>query len=542
MASAFRFYNATLRGQYNSCVLPTRRPFAAAANAVPETQYQRWVSSKPTFLQRRRAPPPERCDGRPRPDLSSVFAPDDDGANAAPAPKKQKRRKREIQGQLRSFKVRMIPTPEQERELKRCFAATRHAYNATVNAIQGHGERPNFYERRAAYKAGGTQPEWAKPVATRIVFAGVEDAVNAFRTNIAKRAKSPGTHGAFEVKYRSHKRNQTEVLRIDGDGDGGKASPLLSFKPVPFANNPALRSECLVTFGNNLKATRGIRLQDKPRVIDRMLAEGNRLRETCKIQWEKRMRAFYFVYVYDLPATPDPDPQFETKRLVATDPGVRTFQTWWSPTSGEHGRLFNGGRQQLEDRCIAIDALTSKVAKRGNAAHSDRANPWHTQQHTPSQRRRTYRGLKRQLTRERRRLHNWMTQGHYAAANYLLDRFDVVIAPKLSTDALVRRDGRVFGSSTARAMYTWSHGLFTQRLHSAAFRYAGRHVISDSGEPGTSKTCAHCGHWHAALGANKVFTCPRCGVCMGRDVAGARNNFFAAFGRAKGVGWDGIQH
>ena len=55
------------------------------------------------------------------------------------------RRKREIEGHLRVYRVRMIPTPEQARELKRCFSAARHAYNATVAAVNG-SDRANFYQ------------------------------------------------------------------------------------------------------------------------------------------------------------------------------------------------------------------------------------------------------------------------------------------------------------------------------------------------------------------------------------------------------------
>jgi len=44
---------------------------------------------------------------------------------------------------------------------------------------------------------------------------------------------------------------------------------------------------------------------------------------------------------------------------------------------------------------------------------------------------------------------------------------------------------------------------------------------------------------HAELGGNKTFTCPRCEIVLDRDVAGARNNFLAAYGKAVGVGWDG---
>jgi len=39
---------------------------------------------------------------------------------------------------------------------------------------------------------------------------------------------------------------------------------------------------------------------------------------------------------------------------------------------------------------------------------------------------------------------------------------------------------------------------------------------------------------------DKRFICPRCGVVVDRQLAGARNNFLAAYGMAVGVGWDGV--
>ena len=38
---------------------------------------------------------------------------------------------------------------------------------------------------------------------------------------------------------------------------------------------------------------------------------------------------------------------------------------------------------------------------------------------------------------------------------------------------------------------------------------------------------------------DETFVCPRCGLCVDRQMAGARNNLLAAYGRALGVGWDG---
>ena len=64
--------------------------------------------------------------------------------------------------------------------------------------------------------------------------------------------------------------------------------------------------------------------------------------------------------------------------------------------------------------------------------------------------------------------------------------------------------------------------------------------VYETTEPGTSKTCTHCGFWHANLRlGDKVYDCPRCHIQVDRQLAGARNNFFAAYGLAVGRGWDG---
>ena len=84
-------------------------------------------------------------------------------------------------------------------------------------------------------------------------------------------------------------------------------------------------------------------------------------------------------------------------------------------------------------------------------------------------------------------------------------------------------------------MLTWSHSLFERRLKSASVRYAGRHVLTTT-EPGTSKTCTHCGHWKAdLLPRDKIYACTACGLRVDRQLAGARNNLFAALGLALGV-------
>lgn len=535
-ASPFRFFNAALKPVYDSCLLPVERPLAAAPNAVAFEAYRgatvHSARSREQAACRHRvyAPPDEYRDYLgPSDELSGPFAAY--GTQAGARQSSVKRRKRELNGHLRVYAVRMFPTAKQTVELKRCFAASRHAYNATVASIEG-GERANYYERQAAYRAA-EKPGWSACVNATFKNGGVEQAVNAFQSNYAKMRVNP-SHAHFRVRFMSHRKTRTEVIRVEGDGTMRKKhSPLLSFKPVPFANSDN-RAECLALFGCNLASVGGIRLQGKSYVIQKLLAEGGRLTETCKIHWDKRTRAFHFLYTHEIPRLEDPDPEFETKRVVATDPGTRRFQTFYSPTSGEFGVLLNKQRVEMERRCFDIDRRTSWLARRAARDRQPECKP-----RTRKQRQRTVRDKRRRLAKERVRLHQWTKCTHYDAANFLLQRYDLVIAPKLATAQMVPRSGRAFGNATARAMYTWSHGLFAQRLESAAARYAGRCVLTTLGEPGTSKTCTHCGKWKADLGGAEKYECARCSALYDRDLGGARNNFLAALGIAMGVGWDG---
>jgi putative transposase len=119
-----------------------------------------------------------------------------------------------------------------------------------------------------------------------------------------------------------------------------------------------------------------------------------------------------------------------------------------------------------------------------------------------------------------------MTNAHYDAAHVLLDSYDFIIVPKFETSKMVKKVDRVVNSKVARAMYTWRHFMFRQRLSSKAEMDQSKHMRI-VGEPGTSKTCGNCGNWNANLGGKKVFFCRQCGVEMDRDVNGARNNLLA---------------
>jgi hypothetical protein len=545
-----RFFNSGLRPLYEQAPVVTKNSRRVTHPHVVSHQSLKHVLSSNCAQKggfrfhegRVTAAPLDAVVHTPKPALSKPLAPAaaQGAGDGPPAPKKRKvsMRKRPIHGQLRSYCVRMIPTAEQTKALKLAFSAGRKAYNWAVHRINTTGPA-SFFTIRNEFKdlpeGHDAKPTWSMDVKRQFVNDSVFQAVKSCNTSMANREAGNIDH--FELHYRSHKRTKTEVLDVESDPTGyRKTAPKILPSNKVFAND--LRNECLIQFGGHFKAAGPIRLQDHRRVIEKLVAEEQHLSEGCKIQWDKRTDTFHFLYCYDCPpAAPDPDPQFETKRLCATDLGAEPFAMWYSPTEGGTiGELLAGMRNELEMRCIKIDERTSKVVNRGQnwTEYADRSVRSH------KRRQETFHHMKVKLAKERNRLRNWMKAAHYASANFLLRRYDAIIVPKLKVAEMVRKDDRVFGSKTTRAMYTWSFYKFVQRLEWAAYRYSGRHVFSDATEPGTSKTCGICGWWNTDLEGKKEFVCGNCGCKMHRDANGARNNFLAYLGRRLGRGPDGV--
>ena len=577
---ARRFWNQRLKPLYDSCFLPVKstpsEPHHRSENdysfdSTSRHGNENWTFSPahpppvatPPLSERMRPlvhpppppPPPEPSRKRAKKNDGSASSSKDKDTPTEKTEEEEKKkavpfkRKVVLEGQLRTYKVRMWPTSEQKRALKLTFAGARRAYNWTLEQIKEHDHRINAIALRTKFRAEYEPPDWLKndvgghAVNSDILAAACKQVVDAYSSNFAKQKKDP-SH-SFEIKYRG-RRNYTEVVKIAKDSPLKKTSQLLKFAPVPYANSDG-RAECLAFFGCSLKDVGGIRLQDKAFVVERMLAEGNRLKEDAKIKWDRRTDAYYFVYTFEQPKLPDPDPEFKGKRVVTLDSGVTPFNAFYSPTSGEYGQLLHDFRGRLEPRILKLDALQSRVDGRYSTRFDPVTKKIAEKKIKPSptgrtkrQYRRTTRRLEKRLARERRRHYGWTEAAHYDAANFLLGKHDLVVNPKLKTQRLSMRSGRTLRTKTARSMLTMSHYMFDQRLKWASSRYEGRHVVDDTGEPGTSKTCGNCGKWkpNLALG-DKVFQCDLCGVHIDRDTAnGARNNFFAALGKAMGVGPD----
>ena len=439
----------------------------------------------------------------------------------------------------------MVPTADQKKELKSAFAGARWVYNMVVKTIndcetvvnEETGERkrvpPNMMLLRDAVRKYSEKPECVTNLHDKIIAGAVDQACNAFKTNFAK-MQVQGSNYKFRVKLRSYKHSFTETMRIERAKEG----PLNRFEAIP---NPksnkrrhTARTECLAFFGGKgLRTMGGVRLQDKPEVIARMLSEGKCLQENAKIQWDKRTDSFYFIYTYDMPVPTDPDPEFKSKTILSGDMGVDPFIEWYQP-DGTHGSVLKDFPKQIKERCLKLDALQSRIEKRKTAQLPA------CYLRNGHKRRCTTRRLRKKLARDRLRLHNWVEAAHYDAANFLLRQADILVIPKIASKQMSERDSRNIRSGTVRTMLTSSPGVFIDRLMSCAVKYPGRHVFPDTGEPGTSKTVGCCGWVNSSLKVGmKECVCSKCNLIIDRQVNGARNNLLAAIGKATGIGWDG---
>ena len=81
-----------------------------------------------------------------------------------------------------------------------------------------------------------------------------------------------------------------------------------------------------------------------------------------KLRYDRKLRRWIFVWCYEKPRVVPRDDQARVISAVSLDPGVRTFQTWYSPSHG-CGEIGSGDAQKLVRLCFRLDDLVSRTAQ-----------------------------------------------------------------------------------------------------------------------------------------------------------------------------------
>lgn len=399
---------------------------------------------------------------------------------------------------VRARKIKLNPSPEWKKRLTKWMGTSRWTYNRCLDLYKkgvckinktdfrskvvggwNHGE-PKKRTGKAKKKRGKKRGNWCRPRKTskrgsktswvletpfEIRDSAMVDLYNAFVTNLKKKQKNP-SH-VFELNFRSRK--DVQVIKIPGS----KIKDGYVFKR-------SCGAEKLKGFEDWSSFTGEVVIQ-KDRV-------GNFY--ACVTEQSEIIP----------PSVKDPD----NLRVVALDPGVRTFNTAVD-SKGVVTEFAPKDVGRIYRLCHHMDKLQSRAFD------------------TSIPRKRRY-NLRKAWHRAIKRVKDLVRDVRNKTVKHLVTNYDVIFLPEFNTKQMVNRAKRRINKGTARGMMTWSHYTFKELLRTTALREGVKLVIVT--EEYTSQTCSCCGFIHKTLGKSKVFDCPSCGVVMDRDENGARNILF----------------
>ncbi len=354
-------------------------------------------------------------------------------------------------GGLKTRKIRIYPDDNQKSLLRQWLGTARFVFNQTVAFLKQPETSPDWFGIKTGIIAG--LPEWAKSVPYQIKSVAVRDACTAVKNAKTKCNKT----GQFQdVRFRSKKEKRDSV-----------------FIPKQLVKAESFYVRYL---GKKMKMT-----ETPPEILHdcRLKCENGKFRlcvpvaKACFVSENQRYGA------------------------AALDPGVRTFQTFYSPVMT--GKIGAGDFGRVHRLCKYLDNLYSRIS-RAKCSRKQR--------------------LVKAAVRIREKIRNLINEIHHKTAYFLCRTFDVIFLPSFETSGMVTK----LHSKTARAMLTWAHYRFAEFL---------KHKAGESGtlvvrvcEAYTSKTCSVCGKIHN-IGSKKVMKC-QCGTVLDRDINGARGIFLRA--------------
>ena len=352
----------------------------------------------------------------------------------------------------KSKKIRLFLSKNQEKTIKRWFGVARFCYNKTIEYLRQPGTKADW----KSIKTGllNDLPE-CKDVPYQIKSIAIRDACIAVREAKKKFAKL----GSFnEVSFKSRK-NPTQSCYI----------------PKSALSTDGIYKTILgkIRYGESLPSV----------LMDSRLV--------------RRYGRYYVTVPYQAQRVVGEN----QARVVALDPGVRTFLTMFSEDS--FGGIAVDDNLIIQRMCFRLDDLISRMSKA--AARKKKS-------------------MQVAADRLRRRITNYIDELRHKAARFLCGNFDVILLPTFETSQMVTKAKRRIRSKSVRQMMSFAHFRFKSFLKHKA-NETGKFVL-DVCEAYTSKTVSWTGEI-VNIGSARTIKSED-GRKMDRDVNGARGIFLRA--------------
>lgn len=356
--------------------------------------------------------------------------------------------------QIKSRKIRIYPTQQQKILFKQWFGVARKFYNETLT-IYKNGSEKSWDKVYKDIAEQNKEHDYIKSVPYQIKKVSVKDYREALSINkkIAKRSGKP-----FDMKFKSKKNTKQSC----------------------FIPKTAISSSGIYhTIAGKLK------------MKERVWFENENVGD-CRLVLE--FGKWFIVIPREIKTTPIENQE----GVVAIDPGVRTFATYFS-TEGYFGKLGQGAFDRILKLNLKIDKLISKLSKE-------------IDKHKKS-------NLKRSIFNIRFKIRNLIDELHWKTIKFFTSRFKVIIFPSFNVIEMVKKSNRRLSKKVVRSMYCFRFYEFKERLKLKCKENGITFV--ESSEAFTSKTNSFTGELMENLGSKDKFMFNN--VSVDRDINGARN-------------------
>lgn len=397
-------------------------------------------------------------------------------------------------------KIRIHLTTKQKKLVQRWFGITRFVYNEALRLVEENKMKSNWKQLKMyilnkeknedAYNYpwlfnNDLCPYDAKVTAMHELCSAIATTKESLKTK-----KKNSNH--FKMRKRSKK---GLYQRVHIDVNGGKPSVTWNNEGFKFWSKTGI----------------GIVKPYRKRELKRL--QGNECNYKATIKHESPNR-YYLLLPVVVKKKKKKDKMTNEIRVIAFDPGVRTFQTGYT----NKGNFVEYGKGDISKIiCLGkqIDKLRSKIDKYCKEKYTSKK-----EKRSYKHKRRVWRKKTSQL---RYRIQNLKRDMHWKLAKEIVQEYDHILISRFQVSEMINKIDRKINCETVKKMLHWSHFEFRQRLRHKAKEWGS--VVHEVGEHYTSKACGSCGKIHWKLGGSKHFHCPHCGFSIDRDFNGARNIF-----------------
>jgi len=406
---------------------------------------------------------------------------------------------------IRTRKIRLYPTNEQQKIMKGWMSTRRYVYNKVLAHIKKDKEKITFFDLRNKYVTAKNNPNvevWETETPKDIRAGAVSDVVNNYKTSFSllKNRQISGFNMRFQSKKIKEPSIEIPLSAVKATIEKVKRTKeeieIVQAKIAENKKASEIKTKVKIT-----KKDGGIFIykdimKTKIKISKRQLKKDIIIENDCRLQLKNNQ---WFLVA---PINVKEENIEQKKEYCALDPGSRSFQTIYSETSVEQIKI---NKEIIKKLQVKLDHFKSLRDKKLIQKQSFK-------------------------NRERRiyiKINNLMDELHHKTINYITKEYKSVIIPSFESQDMVKNSNNRYLN---RSLLQLKHYQFQQRLKSKCEIRGCRMEICT--EEYTSKTCGRCGELNDVK-ALDVYSCNKCKLVIDRDVNGARNIYIKVLNNRK---------